>query len=109
MIGTEAPEPTLPGNRARTPAREVLAPDTDMPCCEMFLDAESLNHVTGASVLGWRAGGALLGCLAGGDTRRRVLLVARNGDSFLISDLEATHGAGPAGRPGIRGSRVHSC
>ena len=80
-----------------------------MPSCEMFLDAESLNHVTGASVLGWRAGGALLGCLAGRDTRRRVLLVTREGDSYLIADLEANHGAGSAERPEIRGSHLHNC
>ena len=80
-----------------------------MPLCEMFLDADSLNHVTGASVLGWRAGGALLGCIAGGDCRRRVMLVASNGDSFLIADMEAYPGAGPGERPRVPGGHLLSC
>ena len=70
-----------------------------MPGGELFLDAESLNQVTGASVLSWRAGGDLLGWIADKDSRRRILLVANNGDSYLISDLEARTGARPGDRP----------
>ena len=75
----------------------------------MLLDAESLNHVTGASVLGWRAGGTLLGLIAGRDSRRRVMLVASNGDSFLIADLEAYPGARPGERPRVPRGHLLSC
>ena len=74
-------------------------PPPDMPCCEMYLDAESLNHITSASILCWRAGSDLLGCIANRDTRRRIRLVAKNGVSFLIADLEARSGARPGDWP----------
>ena len=70
-----------------------------MPNCEMYLDAESLNHVSGASTLGWRGGSALLGCIADNDSRGRILLVANNGESLLIADLVALPGTRPGELP----------
>ena len=92
-----------PGSYPRAGAEGARAPaGASMPPCGMFLDAESLNHVTGASVLGWRAGGALLGCIAGMDASRRVLLVIEAGDSNLFADLVAYHGPRADERPKTR-------
>ena len=59
----------------------------DMPPCRMFLDADSLSQATSTSILGWRAGNALLGIIANMDKRRRILLVTSSGDVYLITDL----------------------
>ena len=63
----------------------------DMPPCRMFLDADSLSQATSTSILGWRAGNALLGCIASMDEHRRILLVTTSEDVFLISDLLRPH------------------
>ena len=72
-----------------------------MPPCRMFLDADSLSQVTSTSILGWRAGNALLGCIASMDKDRRILLVTRSEDAYLISDLTMPHRRGGYERPRI--------
>jgi len=67
----------------------------------MFLDAESLSQVTGTSILGWRAGSTLLGCIANMDEERRILLVTSTEDSYLIADLMMPHRRGGYERPRI--------
>ena len=92
--------PLSPGGRQRAEVEGLRADARHgMPSCEMFLDAESLNHVSGTSVLGWRAGGTLLGRIADNDVGRRVLLVIDTGDSFLITGLVAHRGPGAGERP----------
>ena len=72
----------------------------------MFLDAESLNHITGTSILGWRAGSALLGCIASMDEGRCILLVTSTDDSYLIADLMMHHRQGGDERPRIGRDRL---
>ena len=98
----------LPPSRGPAPALRP-PPPSDIPGCEMYLDAESLNHVTGASVRCWRGGSDLLGCMASRDSGRRVFLVTDCGDSFLISDLEARTGARPGDRMLAPQYPWHSC
>ena len=92
--------PGADADRERPPAGD------NMPPCRMFLDAESLSHITGTSVLGWRAGGALLGCIADMDVDRRVLLVTNAEDSYLIADLVVNHGPGGDERPQVGRDRL---
>ena len=80
--------------------------DGDMPPCRMFLDAESLDQITGTSILGWRAGSALLGCIASMDGDRRILLVTSADDSYLIADLMVNHRQGGDERPQIGRDRL---
>ena len=80
---------------------EAAPTEKDMPPCRMLLDAESLSQVTGTSILGWRAGNALLGCIASMDEDRRILLVTRSEDAYLIADLIVPHRRGGYERPRI--------
>ena len=83
-----------------------------MPPCRMFLDADSLSQATSTSILGWRAGNALLGCIASMDEHRRILLVTKSEDAYLISDLTMPHKQGGHERPRIGMNRLpwqHSC
>jgi hypothetical protein len=82
-------------------SRERPTANDDMPPCRMFLDAESLNQITGTSILGWRAGSVLLGCIASMDMGRRVLLVTSAEDSYLIADLVVNHRPGGDERPQV--------
>ena len=87
-------------------SRERPTASDSMPPCRMFLDAESLNQITGTSVLGWRAGSALLGCIASMDMGRRVLLVNSAEESYLIADLVVNHRPGGDERPQVGRDRL---
>ena len=73
----------------------------DMPPCRMFLDADSLSQATSTSIRGWRAGNALLGCIASMDEHRRILLVTSSEDVYLITDLTMPYRQGGHDRPRI--------
>ena len=73
----------------------------DMPPCRMFFDADSLSQATSTSIIAWRAGNALLGCIASMDEHRRILLVTKSEDAYLISDLMMPHRRGGHERPRI--------